>query len=294
MNPELTRRRLLAALACSPLLAKYVLAAEPPADANRVIAIEWLPLELLLALGVMPIGAAELHGYQDWVGEPKLPPSVVDVGLRVEPNLELITQMKPSLIIYSEGYGPAPTGFQRIAPWMGFSFNDGKGKPLTNARRSLMTLAQRIGREPQAQAHLSELAALLAAAKGRLHARPRRPLLLMSILDTRHAIVFTANGLFQEVLDELGLQNAWQGESSFWGSAVIGIERLAAFRDVDVICYGHGNASIEQQVFATPLWQSFAFVREGRFKTLPRVWFYGATLSAMQLVHSLEHALEAA
>ena len=294
MNPQLTRRRLLAALACSPLLMKFALAAEPQVDAHRVIAIEWLPLELLLALGVMPIGAAELHGYRDWVGEPKLPPDVVDVGLRTEPNLELITQMKPSLIIYSEGYGPAPTGFQRIAPWMGFSFNDGKGKPLSNARRSLVTLAQRIGREAQAQAHLSELAALLAAAKVRLHARACRPLLLMSILDTRHAIVFTANGLFQEVLDELGLQNAWQGESSFWGSAVIGIERLAAFRDVDVICYGHGNTTIEQQVFATPLWQSFAFVREGRFKTMPRVWFYGATLSAMQLVYSLEHALEAA
>ncbi|HBH64418.1 MAG TPA: Fe(3+)-hydroxamate ABC transporter substrate-binding protein FhuD, partial [Erwinia persicina] len=41
---------------------------------------------------------------------------VVDVGLRTEPNLELITQMKPTLILYSQGYGPDPSRFMRIAP----------------------------------------------------------------------------------------------------------------------------------------------------------------------------------
>jgi ABC-type Fe3+-hydroxamate transport system substrate-binding protein len=32
--------------------------------------------------------------------------SVIDVGLRTEPNLELLTQMKPSFIVWSAGYGP--------------------------------------------------------------------------------------------------------------------------------------------------------------------------------------------
>jgi len=288
--PDISRRRLLTALACSPLLAQLPRSAYA-ADEQRIIALEWLPLELLMALGVTPVGASELHGYRNWVGEPVLPPSVVDVGLRSEPNLELITQLKPSLILFSQGYGPDPTRFQRIAPGMGFTFNDGNGKPLTSARQSLMALAQRINRVPQAEAHLAELDALTARVKARLARRQQRPLLLMSILDPRHAIVFTANGLFQQVMDALGLVNAWQGETTFWGSAVIGIERLADLHDVEAICFEHGNANLMKQVTASDLWQALPFVREQRFTEVPRVWFYGATLSAMQLLYTLDRVL---
>ncbi|CCG88186.1 Fe(3+)-hydroxamate ABC transporter substrate-binding protein FhuD [Erwinia piriflorinigrans] len=288
--PDLPRRRLLTALAFSPLLVRLPGVAHA-ASAPRIIALEWLPLELLMALGVMPLGAAELHNYRLWVGKPELPPSVVDVGLRTEPNLELITQMQPSLILYSQGYGPAPARLQRIAPHMGFTFNDGSDKPLTSARHALMALANRIDRVAQAQTHLAQLDALMQQVKTRLAGRAHRPLLLMSILDARHAIVFTANGLFQEVMDHLGLENAWQGEKTFWGSAVIGIERLANMHNVEAICFEHGNENLMQQVTASPLWQSMPFVRERRFRQVPRVWFYGATLSAMQFIHCLDREL---
>ncbi|MTD27305.1 Fe(3+)-hydroxamate ABC transporter substrate-binding protein FhuD [Erwinia sorbitola] len=290
--PDIMRRRFLTALALSPLLAQFPFAARAATE-QRIIALEWLPLELLMALGVMPAGAAELYGYRQWVGEPQLPESVVDVGLRTEPNLELITQMKPSLILYSQGYGPDPARFMRIAPGLGFTFNEGgTGKPLTSARHSLMKLATHIDRVPQAVAHLADLDNQLQRLKTKLANRPKRPLLLMSILDPRHVIVFSANGLFQEVLDNVGLENAWKAETTFWGSVVIGIERLAELGDVDAIGFEHGNQNIVDQVTATALWQSLPFVRSGRFKQMPRVWFYGATLSAMQLIGSLDHALE--
>lgn len=292
MTPDITRRRLLTAFALSPLLAHFPLIAQDRAEpADRIIALEWLPLELLMALGVTPMGAAELHNYRLWVGKPEVPSTVTDVGLRTEPNLELLTQMKPSLILFSQGYGPDPARFERIAPGMGFSFNDGQGKPLSAARRSLMALAERIDRIPQANAHLAELDARIRQVKTRLTARPRRPLLLMSILDPRHVIVFTANGLFQEVMDELGLENAWKGETTFWGSAVIGIDRLAGMSDVDVIAFEHGNQNMIDQVTSTALWQSLPFVREGRYLQMPRVWFYGATMSALQLIDTLDSAL---
>ncbi|MDU3077627.1 MAG: ABC transporter substrate-binding protein, partial [Mixta calida] len=102
-----TRRRLLAAMALSPLLWQQTLRAET-VDTHRIVALEWLPLELMMTLGVVPMAAAELFNYRDWVGGLELPASVIDVGLRTEPNLELLTQLKPSLILYSSGYGPSP------------------------------------------------------------------------------------------------------------------------------------------------------------------------------------------
>ncbi len=121
MNPTLiTRRRLLIAMALSPLLWQMRGAQAADVDPQRVVALEWLPAELLLALGVTPYGVADIPNYRLWVNEPALPDSVIDVGLRTEPNLELLTQMKPSFIVWSAGYGPSPEKLARIAPGRGF------------------------------------------------------------------------------------------------------------------------------------------------------------------------------
>ena len=118
------RRRLLMALALSPLLGSLPgRAADAPPDIARVAALEWLPIELLLALGVTPLAVADVHNYNLWVAEPKLPATVVDVGQRTEPNLELLQQLQPSLVLLSQGYGPTPRKIQPIAPTMSFGFN---------------------------------------------------------------------------------------------------------------------------------------------------------------------------
>ncbi len=288
--PNYSRRRLLMAMALSPLLPSLSVQAARP-DIQRIITLEWLPTELMMALGVAPMGTAEIYNYTLWVGEPALPASTIDVGLRTEPNLELMIQMQPSLILYSSGYGPAKEKIERIAPTMGFAFSDDSGKPLTMARKSLLRLAERLDRLPQAQQHLAEFDAVISQTKKRLAGRAQRPVLLMSLLDPRHALVFGKGSLFLDVMDALAVENAWQGETNFWGSAVIGIERLATLEDVDVVCFTHGDQQLSQQVMSTPLWHAFPFVKEKRFRQVPQVWFYGATLSAMRFCHSLDSAL---
>ncbi|MDZ7279445.1 Fe(3+)-hydroxamate ABC transporter substrate-binding protein FhuD [Pantoea eucrina] len=288
---SLSRRRLLTALALTPLMQVAPLRAAVP-DATRILAMEWLPVELLMALGVAPLGVADTRNYRIWVGDPVLPASTVDLGLRTEPNLELMTQLHPSLILHSNGYGPSLDKLDRIAPSMGFDLNSGDGKPLTTARKSLHALGARLGREAQAQQHLYEVDAQLAAARVRLKPFASRPLLLMSLLDSRHAITFGANSLFLEIMQTLGLRNAWQGETNFWGSAVVGLERLAEVGDVQVICFDHDNARDMQQVQATALWQALPFVRAGRFQRVPAVWYYGATYSTLKFVRVLTDALE--
>lgn len=50
----ITRRRLLTAMALSPLLWQMRGARAAEVDPQRIVALEWLPVELLLALGVTP------------------------------------------------------------------------------------------------------------------------------------------------------------------------------------------------------------------------------------------------
>lgn len=286
----ISRRRLLTAMALSPLLWQMRHARAATVDSQRIVALEWLPVELLLALGVTPYGIADIPNYKLWVNEPALPDSVIDVGLRTEPNLELLTQMKPSFLVWSAGYGPSAETLAKIAPGRGFAFSDGK-KPLAQSRQSLIEMAQLIGREDQAQRHLQEYDAFVERLKPRFAQRGDRPLLMVTLLDARHMLVFGPNCLFQEMLDALGVKNAWQGETNFWGSVAVGIDRLAAYKDADVLCFDHGNDPEMNRLTATPLWQAMPFVRENRFQRVPAVWFYGATLSAMHFGRVLDNAL---
>lgn len=287
---RISRRRLLTAMALSPLLWQMQKAQAAPISAERIVALEWLPVELMLALGVTPYGVADIPNYRMWVNEPALPDSVIDVGLRTEPNLELLTQMKPSMLVWSAGYGPSPEILARIAPGRSFAFSDGK-QPLAQARRSLLEMAEMLDKQAVAQRHLAEFDAFIDGLKPRFKQRGDRPLLMVSLLDPRHILVFGPNCLFQEVLDRLGVKNAWQGETNFWGSTAVGIDRLAAYKDVDVLCFDHGNAAQMSQLAATPLWQAMPFVRANRLQIVPAVWFYGATLSAMNFARILDNSL---
>lgn len=290
VDNRISRRRLLTAMALSPLLWQMQKAQAAPVSAERIVALEWLPVELMLALGVTPYGVADIPNYRMWVNEPALPESVIDVGLRTEPNLELLTQMKPSMLVWSAGYGPSPEILARIAPGRSFAFSDGK-LPLAQARRSLLEMAEMLDKQAVAQRHLTEFDAYIDSLKPRFKQRGDRPLLMVSLLDPRHMLVFGPNCLFQEVLDRLGVKNAWQGETNFWGSTAVGIDRLAAYKDVDVLCFDHGNAAQMRQLEATPLWQAMPFVRANRLQIVPAVWFYGATLSAMNFARILDNSL---
>lgn len=222
VDNRISRRRLLTAMALSPLLWQMQKAQAAPVSAERIVALEWLPVELMLALGVTPYGVADIPNYRMWVNEPVLPESVIDVGLRTEPNLELLTQMKPSMLVWSAGYGPSPEILARIAPGRSFAFSDGK-LPLAQARRSLLEMAEMLDKQAVAQRHLAEFDAYIDSLKPHFKQRGDRPLLMVSLLDPRHMLVFGPNCLFQEILDRLGVKNAWQGRpisgaARRWGS----------------------------------------------------------------------------
>ena len=156
----------------------------------------------------------------------------------------------------------------RIAPGRGFNFSDGK-QPLAMARKSLTEMADLLNLQSAAETHLAHYEDFIRSMKPRFVKRGARPLLLTTLIDPRHMLVFGPNSLFQEILDEYGIPN----------------------KDVDVLCFDHDNSKDMDALMATPLWQAMPFVRAGRFQRVPAVWFYGATLSAMHFVRILDNAI---
>lgn len=290
--PDLLRRRLLTALALTPLLPALPAMSAALPDAGRVVALEWLPTELLLTLGVTPLGVAEIRNYRLWVGEPALPATVLDLGSRTEPNIELLQQLRPSLVLCSADFGPSTAMLERIAPVQRFVFNDGSGQPLALSITSLQRLAATLGLEMRCRSYLTSFEQRMDGYRERLRPWRGLPLLLFTLLDANHALVFGRGSLFQDVLERLSLNNAWHGNTNFWGSAVVSLEQLATIGEAQGVFFSHGNDALLRQVQQTPLWQALPFVRRYPLKIQPAVWFYGGTLSAMRFCDLLSHALE--
>jgi ABC-type Fe3+-hydroxamate transport system substrate-binding protein len=293
----LTRRRLLQgllALPASALIPAFGQTLPPlntPPDMQRIIALEWLPVELLLALGVMPMAVAEIANYRWWVEQPALAAQVIDVGQRAEPNLELIQQLAPSLLLISSGFGPRAEQLRGIAPVMSLQINNPAGGPLQQASAALYQLAEKLQLMPRAQAHMQQVNQEIALSRRQLSQQPVRSLLLFTLLDSRHVLVFGRGSLLQDVLDNIGMTNAWQGASSFWGSVTVSLEQLATVGRCYGICFTHGDDALFQQVQTTPLWQALPFVADQQCSRVPALWFYGATFAAMRFCQILRQTL---
>jgi ABC-type Fe3+-hydroxamate transport system substrate-binding protein len=248
-------------------------------------------------LGVVPQAVADIHNYNLWVQDPRLPDSVIDVGQRTEPNLELLQQLNPSLDPAFQRLRPfSAQKLQPIGPTMEFGFNDGSGKPLTVGRNSLLQLAQRLGLEARATQHLQQFDAFLLAARSRLagvSGSSRCCCFRCSI--PRHVLVIGQKSLFQQVMDQLGIENAWQGETNFWGTCGGGNRTPGGGEKCARAIYlDHGNQAMMDKVSSRRrCGRRFPFIRQGQLRQVPAVWFYGATLSAMRFCRLLEQAQEA-
>lgn len=291
MDVSLSRRRLLAFASLLPLSAALPCQAEARRfDSGRIIALEWRPVEMLLALGIVPMAIADKRNYHRWVGEPKLPDTVVDVGLRNEPNRELMQRLNPSLFLISKGFGPAESDLTSIAPCWSTAFNDASDRPLALLEKDLLRLGQFLGREQQAVEHLAHFHQQIAATRATLPGNSN-PLVMFSFLDSRRVMIFGRNSLFNDLLERLGMRNAWDGKTNAWGSAIVGIETLVRLENVTAICFMHGDDDPVKTVAKSALWQVMPFVRDGQLHLLPAVWFYGGSFSALRFCQLLPEAL---
>ncbi len=277
------------------LILFVLILALPARAADRVVVLDWALAETLLGLGVTPLGVAEPDGYRRWTSDPALPREVVDVGLRIEPNLELLQTLHPDLILVSPGFqsGVNRPFLERIAPTLLIAIYTADGRPYERARTETMALAARINREAEGRALLARTETAIAAARDRLAACAAtvRPLYLVAFADARHVRVFGQGGMYQEILDRLGLRNAWAGTSTAWGFVTVGFDELAGRTDARLLYFEPVVKDAEKTLADSPLWRSLDFVRQGRVHALPSVWAFGGLPSAARFATLLADRL---
>lgn len=279
--PRLTRRGFLAG--CASLMASPV-GVLRAAAAPRIASLDYGLANTAMALGVTPVGLAAADHWAEWVVEPALPASVVDIGRDREVNLELLASLRPELILATPYVQALRSRLEDIAPVLSLAIYTPDGNPLERSYDAARVLGERLGRTEAARTFLAEADAFFADCARRLaRARPG-PVLMINFMDARHARVYGAKGLYQDVLDRIGGENAWDGPTTYWGFQTIGLEELAAKAgpDTTIVALEPIPGDVEPTLARSPLWTRLPPIAEGRYAVLPSVLTFGTVPAALR------------
>ncbi|MFP3949443.1 MAG: iron-siderophore ABC transporter substrate-binding protein, partial [Longimicrobiales bacterium] len=263
---------LTAAAACSP---PGDAATSNPPERNdegppiRVVSLDYGLTETILALGVVPVGVPDLAGYEQWVVEPELPPSVVDVGSTFEPNLELIQQLEPDLILTTPFLAGLRDRLERIAPTLSLAIYREEGEPYQRAKEVTRRLGERLDRDTEAESLIARVDSTIRAARRQLRGHRETPLYFVRFLDPRHVRVFGEQSLYDDVLEKLEMPNAWTGETNYWGFSTVGIEALATRQEARLFYLEPLPPDVLPTLENSGLWANLPFVEAGNVHPFP-------------------------
>lgn len=295
-SPRLTllplpgRRFLLALHMTAAIVLAGALSASSALAAPRIASLNWTLAETLVALEAPPMALAQINDYVAWLGE-DVPDSVTDIGLRTQPNMELLASMQPDNIIISPLFANLIPMLSDIAPVSTYSLYTGNQPVWTELEELTRQLGELSNREQQAEQLIAATNARMTQLAGRVPEQTR-PLVVMQFMDARHARVFGEGSLYTTVVERLGLHSSWAKPTNVWGFTLVGIEQLMPLAEARLVVVEPYPAGVLDELAHSGLWQHLGSVQRGDVITLPPVWSFGSLPSASRFATSLVNALD--
>ncbi|ASK63696.1 ferrichrome ABC transporter substrate-binding protein [Virgibacillus phasianinus] len=272
---------------------------------KNIVVLEWSYAEDLLALGVQPIGVADLDGYNKWVNvDKKLTKSVKDVGTRQEPNLEAISRLKPDLIIAVKyRHEDILDSLKDIAPVVTFApySEEATKNQYKNMKEEFKKVATIVDKTEKANLAITDLEEFIEDQKNRikdagLEGSKYIATQAFSAQNTPTLRLFTNNSIVSQIMSDLSLENAYESDKvEPYGYSEVTVEALQNFQKENLqflyIVQNDDNI-FENQLKGNPVWENLSFVKNGNTHQLPGdTWTFGGILSAHVLTEQLVDAL---
>ncbi|HEX6443776.1 MAG TPA: iron-siderophore ABC transporter substrate-binding protein [Streptosporangiales bacterium] len=266
--------------------------------AERVVVLQWSYAEDLLAVGVTPVGVAQVKEYDTWVKAAPLPAGVKDVGLRQQPSLDAVAGLDPDLVIgdTSSTCGKTLGQFERIAKVLCFDGTDAKDN-FGYMRRTFTAIAGAVGKAAEAKRRLAALDAKLATAKERLASAGRAGTSFACAqgwTDQGAPVVrmFGRGSLAVAVGERLGLRNAWHGRTDDWGLTQTDVEGLTKLGNTQFVYVAPVDNVFTTSLPKNRIWRNLPFVKDEHVHALDGgTWLFGGPLSMAQFADELVKAL---
>ena len=247
---------------------------------ERIVVLDWALAQQVLDLGIVPVAVPEIGLYREWVAEPAIPDGVVDIGRRDAPNLELLSEINPDVIVASDLSEADVDRLEQIAPTLVFAAFDADHDNVAMARQIYLELARLLDRDGFAQAQLDKMEAEIDRLARDLRQGQHGDIVEVAIIrmnDLSTVWIYGENSFAEAALHRLGLENALPQSANRWGVVQRPLESLAEVGSGAVLAiHPHMGGT---QVFETAMWRFMPFVQKQRFADVPPLWSYGGILA---------------
>lgn len=271
--------------------------------AKKVVVLEWVYSEDLLALGVQPVGMADIKNYNKWVNTKTKPSKdVVDVGTRQQPNLEEISRLKPDLIITASFRGKAiKNELEQIAPTVMFDPSTSNNDHFAEMTETFKQISKAVGKEEEGKKVLADMDKAFADAKAKIEKADLKDknIAMAQAFTAKNVPTFrilTDNSLALQVTKKLGLTNTFEaGKSEPDGFKQTTVESLQSVQDSNFIYIVADEDNIfDTQLKGNPAWEKLKFKKENKmYKLKGDTWIFGGPESATSLATQVADVMTA-
>ncbi|RCW67037.1 ABC transporter substrate-binding protein [Saliterribacillus persicus] len=273
---------------------------------EKIVVLEWVYAENLLALGVQPVGMADIEGYNSWVNiDAELSDDVVDVGTRQEPNLEAISELEPDLIITAGFRHEAiMDSLNDITQTLAFNSypEEGTMTQYEEMETTFKEMAKVVGKTDEAESVLQNLDSSYEEIEQEItdaEIENNQFVLAQAFSSDAAPVIrlFKDNAMATEIMTKIGLENAYESEGfQVYGFDSASVEALQNFQDAHFFYIVQEDDNIfENQLAGNPAWEGLGFVEENRTYQLPGdTWTFGGPLSAKVFAEQIKEALVSA
>lgn len=272
---------------------------ELDAPAERVVVLEWQQTEDVLALGVEPVGVADVAGYNTYASAEPVDADTTDVGTRGEPNMDAVFSTDPDLVVVEAERG-APIIDQLAEYDVPVLVTKGAdtADPVATMEATFTLIAEALGKEEEAEEVLAELDATLEEGRTAIAEAGLETTEFAYVdgyVDGSNVAVrpFGQGSLMGELGERLGLTNVWKGEvDPAYGLGATDPEGLRAVGDAHFFYSDTEAAEWVEALEGNAIWKSAGFVQADRVHPFPEgVWTFGGPRSSQQVVEAYVDAL---
>ena len=262
----------------------------PESNKINIVSPDWGNAATLTAMGHPPIATGDVRVWNRWVGDPKLPASITDLGIRYQPNAELIAQLPVDMVVDNFFYEHARNLYGDV-PAESVMFS-AKAETATwgDYTEPTRKLGDLINNPKMAEDYIAECQQEIDRASQKLAQRyPKvKKFAVVQFVDANNMRMYVANSLFQPALNGIGKELEALGKGNTWGYTPIRLGDLAKLDEDTCLLIIEPLSPITQaEIKESLIWQRLGYGDTRCVGQLPTVWIYGGMSSLVSLANNL-------
>ncbi|MCU0571201.1 MAG: iron-siderophore ABC transporter substrate-binding protein [Oculatellaceae cyanobacterium Prado106] len=268
-----------------------------PLHPQRVVALDSSALELLLSLGIKPIGATLSDSFALQLQQDLT--EMTNIGQAGEPNLEKVLALKPDLILGWEYYETLYPQISQIAPTLLFTMeHSGAWK------ETFLSVAQMLQKQAVAESVLAAYSRRLEIFKQQMGDRLQQIQVSVVRVYPDQITLYLKDSFCGVILQDAGLQrpdaqniSAPEAQQQFGNAIQKSISReVLSQADGDILFLWTGENTLQAnqqaqkalaKLKADPLWQPLDAVQHNQIYQVPGYWIGIAPIAANLVIDDL-------